>query len=192
MMMLRRTDAERNMHRFYALGILPTLFGEWTVISEWGRIGAPGRMQQSTYNNEISAMEALTRRLADKKRRGYRSTAQTLVRSYLAGDQAISEWSDGSTTSCSCKAATLDRKRRVHPHHDQGFDWPLPFPFSSTSASSTGQTTSGSVQVSRTPARDAVATDCRPASEKRQGTKSREVGRAGDARSMGIEAGRWR
>ena len=81
MMMLRRTDAERNMHRFYALGILPTLFGEWTVISEWGRIGAPGRMQQSTYNNEISAMEALTRRLADKKRRGYRSTAQTLVRS---------------------------------------------------------------------------------------------------------------
>ena len=31
-----------------------------------------------------------------------------------------------------------------------------------------------------------------PASEKRQGTKSREVGRAGAARSMGIEAGRQR
>lgn len=24
------------MHRFYVLGIMPTLFGEWTVISEWG------------------------------------------------------------------------------------------------------------------------------------------------------------
>ena len=136
-MMLRRTDAERNMHRFYALGILPTLFGEWTVISEWGRIGAPGRMQQSTYANEISAMEALTRRLADKKRRGYRSTAQTLVRSYLAGDQAISEWSDGSTTSCPCKAATLDRKRRGQASEVQGVDWPLPLPFTSTGAPAT-------------------------------------------------------
>ena len=118
MMMLRRTDAERNMHRFYALGILPTLFGEWTVISEWGRIGAPGRMQRSTYATEVAAMEALTRRLADKTRRGYRSIAHTLVRSYLAGDPAISEWSDGSTTSCSCRTAPLDRKRRVQPHDE--------------------------------------------------------------------------
>ena len=28
MIMLRRTDAERNMHRFYAVGVLLTLFGE--------------------------------------------------------------------------------------------------------------------------------------------------------------------
>ena len=89
MMMLRRTDTERNMHRFYALGIMPTLFGEWMVIAEWGRIGAPGRMQWSTYSNEVAAIEALARRLADKKRRGYRSTAHTLVRSYLAGDQDL-------------------------------------------------------------------------------------------------------
>ena len=109
MMMLRRTDAERNMHHFYALGIMPNLFGEWTVVAEWGRIGVPGRMQWSTYATEVSAMEALARRLADKKRRGYRSTAHTLVRSYIAGDQAISEWSDGSTTSCSCR----DRKSVV-------------------------------------------------------------------------------
>ena len=40
------------------------------------------------------------------------------------------------------------------------------------------------------PARDDVATHCRPASEKRQGTKSREVGVDGAAGSMGIEAGR--
>ena len=145
MMMLRRTDPERNMHRFYALGIMPTLFGEWTVISEWGRIGAPGRMHRSTYSDEIAALEILTRRLANKKRRGYRSTAYTLVRSYLAGDQAISEWSDGSTTSCSCKAATRDRKRRVQASGVQGFDWPSPIPFSSTGASTTIPGMSGTV-----------------------------------------------
>ena len=87
-------------------------------------------MQRSTYGDEAAALEALTRRVANKKRRGYRSAAQTLVRSYLAGDQAISEWSDGSTTSCSCKA---DRKRRAQSSEVQ-IDWPSLIPFSSTGA----------------------------------------------------------
>ena len=137
MMLLRRTEAERNMHRFYALGIMPNLFGEWTVVAEWGRIGLPGRMQRSTYSNEVAAMKALARRLADKTQRGYRSSAHTLVRSYLAGDQAISEWSDGSTTSCSCRAVSPDRKRHLPPRDEQGFDWSSPYPFSSTGASAT-------------------------------------------------------
>ena len=83
MIMLRRTDAERNMHRFYALGLMPTLFGEWALIAEWGRIGSPGRVQRSTYADEVSAMKALASRLAEKSRRGYRSAVTTLVRSYL-------------------------------------------------------------------------------------------------------------
>jgi predicted DNA-binding WGR domain protein len=53
--MLRRTDAERNMHRFYALGLMPTLFGEWTLLAEWGRIGSPGTVRRSTYADESAA-----------------------------------------------------------------------------------------------------------------------------------------
>ena len=134
MIMLRRMDAERNMHRFYALAIMPNLFGEWTVIAEWGRIGAPGRMQRSTYADEVSAMGALARRLADKSRRGYRSPAHKLVRCYLAGDMAISEWSDGSTTSCPCRAYSPDRKRHAQPSGALGFDRSPPLPFSSPGA----------------------------------------------------------
>ena len=52
MIMLRRTDAERNMNRFYALGLMPTLFGEWTLTIEWGRIGSSGTVRCSTYADE--------------------------------------------------------------------------------------------------------------------------------------------
>lgn len=122
MIMLRRTDAERNMHRFYALGVMPTLFGEWTVVAEWGRIGSPGRVQGSTYADEVSAMKAFAARLTEKSGRGYRSTAQSLVRCYLAGDEAVSVWSDGSTTTSPCKPVVVARKAS-RPTGEPTFDW---------------------------------------------------------------------
>ena len=112
MIMLRRTDAERNMNRFYALGLMPTLFGEWMLTAEWGRIGSSGTVQRSTYADETSATTALDRRIADKTRRGYHSAIHKLVRCYLVGDTAVCEWSDGSTTSSRCEMAAPDRKRR--------------------------------------------------------------------------------
>ncbi len=36
---LRRVDPNRNMFRFYAVTIEPTLFCEWAVVRQWGRIG---------------------------------------------------------------------------------------------------------------------------------------------------------
>lgn len=39
MTILRRIDRARNMARFYALGVEPTLFGEFALVREWGRIG---------------------------------------------------------------------------------------------------------------------------------------------------------
>jgi predicted DNA-binding WGR domain protein len=123
MIVLRRTDFDRNMHRFYALGIMPTLFGEWTVVAEWGRIGAPGRLQRSTYADEVSAMKALARRLADKTRRGYCSTARSLVRCSSVGDVARCEWSDGNITSSPSRATAPDRRRAPPPTGQQGFEW---------------------------------------------------------------------
>ncbi len=36
-------DPEHNKWRFYALSVQPTLFGDWVLVREWGRIGAGGR-----------------------------------------------------------------------------------------------------------------------------------------------------
>jgi predicted DNA-binding WGR domain protein len=33
---LRRIDPDRNMTRFYTMGVQPTLFGEWALFREWG------------------------------------------------------------------------------------------------------------------------------------------------------------
>ena len=42
---LTRTDAARNMKRFYKLDIQLDLFGAWCLVREWGRIGQPGQVQ---------------------------------------------------------------------------------------------------------------------------------------------------
>ena len=51
---LERVDPARNMLRFYAIRISPTLFGEWAVVREWGRIGSPGRERQSWFARDRS------------------------------------------------------------------------------------------------------------------------------------------
>ena len=38
-MHLYRIDHNRNMARFYSMQVQRTLFGEWTLLREWGRIG---------------------------------------------------------------------------------------------------------------------------------------------------------
>jgi predicted DNA-binding WGR domain protein len=66
-----RSDPDRNMHRFYALDVTPTLFGDWSLTAEWGRIGSPGVVQRRTFADEAAASAALTKRLSIKARRGY-------------------------------------------------------------------------------------------------------------------------
>ena len=59
------------MHRFYALHIAPTLFGEWSLITEWGRIGSAGKVMPRTFETEALAESAFAKRLKIKTRRGY-------------------------------------------------------------------------------------------------------------------------
>ena len=42
-LVLDRFDPICNMARYYVLSIEPSLFGNPTLIREWGRIGRPGR-----------------------------------------------------------------------------------------------------------------------------------------------------
>jgi predicted DNA-binding WGR domain protein len=67
---LTRTDLARNMHRFYALQLTATLFGEWALVAEWGRIGSAGRLQERVFPSLELAQAALARRQSAKVRRG--------------------------------------------------------------------------------------------------------------------------
>jgi predicted DNA-binding WGR domain protein len=71
MIQLTRTNPAQNMHRFYALYLAPTLFGEWALVAEWGRSGSSGKVQERVFDTERAAEAALTKRLRIKTNRGY-------------------------------------------------------------------------------------------------------------------------
>jgi predicted DNA-binding WGR domain protein len=64
-------NAERNMARFYKLDVQPTLFCEWAVIREWGRIGRGGTVRSTPYDNTEEAEAARDQQRQLKERRGY-------------------------------------------------------------------------------------------------------------------------
>ena len=71
MIHLTRIDADRNMARFYAMTLQPTLFGDWALVREWGRIGSAGRIVSGRFASEQDAARALTEHLKAKLSKGY-------------------------------------------------------------------------------------------------------------------------
>ncbi len=69
---LHRTDAARNMHRYYRLDVQPDLFGQWCCIREWGRTGQAGRTRVIPYPASETALAALDKLRQAKEKRGYR------------------------------------------------------------------------------------------------------------------------
>jgi predicted DNA-binding WGR domain protein len=70
-LVLDRLDPSCNMARYYVLSVEPSLFGDVTLIREWGRIGQPGQRRIVLYENLSCAMEALEIWFQRKRRRGY-------------------------------------------------------------------------------------------------------------------------
>jgi predicted DNA-binding WGR domain protein len=68
---LERHDPEKNMARFYRMTLAPTLFGEWALIREWGRIGSPGTVRETWFDTEMLALKEQQKLLRRKQRRGY-------------------------------------------------------------------------------------------------------------------------
>lgn len=68
---LARIDASQNMARYYRMTIQPTLFGEWSVVREWRRIGRGGQVREVPYLSECEAIEATAVIGRQKVRRGY-------------------------------------------------------------------------------------------------------------------------
>ena len=71
-LMLRRTDPVRNMARYYALSIEPTLFGDIALVRRWGRIGAHGMQKIEIHYSRRVAFAAFRKLVVAKLRRGYR------------------------------------------------------------------------------------------------------------------------
>lgn len=68
---LRKVAPAQNQYRFYSVHVAPDLFGEWSVICEWGRIGQPGCVQIRNYGTEMDALRASSLRIRQKQKRGY-------------------------------------------------------------------------------------------------------------------------
>jgi predicted DNA-binding WGR domain protein len=71
MIVLHKHVPERNQHRFYALEVTPNLFGAWSLIRTWGRIGASGQQRIDWHDTQEAAEQARDRLLRAKQRRGY-------------------------------------------------------------------------------------------------------------------------
>ena len=69
---LERRDPVRHMARFYAVQVVPALFGSWALVREWGRIGSPGTLRTDWFETEEEAEMARARLVLKKVRRGYR------------------------------------------------------------------------------------------------------------------------
>ena len=58
-------EPKKNIHRYYSLHIQPTLFGEWDVVRQWGRVGQRGGRQRAdhylSYDEAKCRYEALCR-----------------------------------------------------------------------------------------------------------------------------------
>jgi len=68
---LTRTDLTRNINRFYVVQVMPSLFGDWTVMREWGRRGSPGTMRLKSYRRREEAHVDEQRTIKRRLQRGY-------------------------------------------------------------------------------------------------------------------------
>jgi predicted DNA-binding WGR domain protein len=69
---LERIDRARNMARYYRLSVVETLFGEYAMVREWGRIGGGGQSIEHVCRSEDEAERLLERHRAQRIGRGYR------------------------------------------------------------------------------------------------------------------------
>lgn len=58
MIVLTRRDPAKNLHRFYIVNLGATLFGEWALSREWGRIGSPGTVRTTSFERREDAQQA--------------------------------------------------------------------------------------------------------------------------------------
>lgn len=76
---LEKRQPAQKMARFYRMAVMPNLFGEWTLLREWGRIGQGGQVRMDWFSDESQAVAALITLEAAKRKRGYWVEPQQLA-----------------------------------------------------------------------------------------------------------------
>jgi predicted DNA-binding WGR domain protein len=72
---LVRIDPTRNQSRYYHCAIWPGLFGDVSLVREWGRIGQPGRQRLDAQPDSAAARSKMGDLVRRKERKGYRRIA---------------------------------------------------------------------------------------------------------------------
>ena len=72
---VERIDTTKNMARYYALSIQPTLFGDASLLRCWGRIGSRGQQKLHLFEDERQAVSLFLDLALKKRRKGYRPRA---------------------------------------------------------------------------------------------------------------------
>jgi predicted DNA-binding WGR domain protein len=70
---LVRHDVAKNMHRFYQMYVTPGVFGDWSLVREWGRAGSPGTVRKDWFDTEEEAVTASIKLSNAKQKKGYQS-----------------------------------------------------------------------------------------------------------------------
>jgi predicted DNA-binding WGR domain protein len=71
---VERTEPSKNMARYYAMSIEPTLFGTACLTRRWGRIGKKGQEKVHHFQREEDAVHLFLDVLRQKRARGYLPT----------------------------------------------------------------------------------------------------------------------
>jgi len=71
MIRLVRRVPEKNMLHFYLIHLVPSLFGQWGLLREWGRVGSPGKTRLDWHDSKELARKASEALLESKLNRGY-------------------------------------------------------------------------------------------------------------------------
>jgi len=53
--------------------VTPGIFGDWSLVREWGRVGSPGTVRKDWFDSEEEAIIAGEKMCEVKQKKGYQS-----------------------------------------------------------------------------------------------------------------------
>lgn len=71
MLRLRSIDPDRNRWRAYEIDLQPTLFGEVSLVTRWGRIGTRGQTNVYHFPTHAEALRKVRDLIRRRRRHGY-------------------------------------------------------------------------------------------------------------------------
>lgn len=68
---LERHDLAKNLHRFYQLLVATGIFGNWSLVREWGWVDSSGTVLKDWFKNKEDAVAAQIIFCKAKRKKGY-------------------------------------------------------------------------------------------------------------------------